>query len=182
MKKIATVIPLLAVLFAATLVPSAAAEHSTARADVPAACAGLVTQLTDTLKKVIGSVTALPPDPTAAAAPLGDILGLLTALQGAKCLPTPPISAPVPLPVGELQYQGPEACLSVVMGLFGTVFSLLGQVVPGAGVPDITKLLGAVTGLLKTLTDALSACGLPVPAGGVPTLPLPVPGLPGLPA
>ena len=40
-------------------------------------------------------------------------------------------------------------------------------------------LLGAVTGLLKTLTDALSACGLPVPAGGVPSLP--VPGLPGLP-
>lgn len=179
MKKIATVIPLIVVLFAATLVPSAAADHSANR-DVPAACAGLVTQLTDTLKKVIASVTALPPNPAAAAAPLGDILGLLTALQGAKCLPTPPISAPVPLPVAEMGYQGPEACLSVAMSLFGTVFSLLGQVVPGAGVPDVTKLLGAVTGLLKTLTDALSACGLPVPAGGVPTLP--VPGLPGLPA
>ncbi|TWP53522.1 hypothetical protein FKR81_06105 [Lentzea tibetensis] len=135
-----------------------------------------MTQLVDTLKKVIGSLTALPPNPGNAAAPLGDILGVLSALQGAKCLPTPPVSAPVALPV-DLQWQGPEECLPVVMSLFSNVFGLLGKVLPGAGLPDPTKLLSLVTDLLKTLTDALQKCGLPAPPGGLPTLP----GLPGLP-
>lgn len=174
MKKTVTVISLVAVVFTASIVPAASASDH--RADPPAACAGLVTQLVDTLKKVIGSLTALPPNPGNAAAPLGDILGVLSALQGAKCLPTPPVSAPVALPV-DLQWQGPEECLPVVMSLFSNVFGLLGKVLPGAGLPDPTKLLSLVTDLLKTLTDALQKCGLPAPPGGLPTLP----GLPGLP-
>ena len=173
MKKIAVVIPLLVVLFAGTVIPSAVAQN---KVEPPAACLGLVTQLTDTLKKVVGSLTAVPPDPGKAAAPLGDILGLLTALQGSKCLPTPPVS--VPVAAHSAGFQGPEQCLSVAMNLFSAVFGLLGKVVPGAGVPDVTKLLSEVTALLKTVTDALSACGLPAPPGGLPT----VPSLPGLPA
>lgn len=171
MKKTVTVISLVAVMFTASVVPAA----SSPRVEPPAACAGLVTQLVDTLKKVIGSLTAIPPNPGNAAAPLGDILGVLSALQGAKCLPTPPVSVPG-APV-EMAWQGPEECLPVVMSLFSNVFGLLGKVLPGAGAPDPTKLLSLVTDLLKTLTDALQKCGLPAPPGGLPT----VPGLPGLP-
>ncbi|GLZ35379.1 hypothetical protein Lesp02_75660 [Lentzea sp. NBRC 105346] len=179
MKKTVTVISLVAVMFTASVVPAASTPD---RDDPPAACAGLVTQLVDTLKKVIGSLTAIPPNPGNAAAPLGDILGVLTALQGAKCLPTPPVSAPAGLPVpagasSDVAWQGPEECLPVVMSLFSNVFGLLGKVLPGAGLPDPTKLLSLVTDLLKTLTDALQKCGLPAPPGGLPT----VPGLPGLP-
>jgi hypothetical protein len=172
-KKTVTVVSLVAVIFTASIVPAASTPD---RADPPAACAGLVTQLVDTLKKVIGSLTAVPPNPGDATAPLGDILGILTALQGAKCLPTPPVSAPVAVPV-DLAWEGPEECLPVVMNLFSGVFGLLGKVLPGAGAPDVTAVLKLVTDLLKTLTDTLQKCGLPAPPGGLPTLP----GLPGLP-
>ena len=117
MKKIATVIPLLAVLLAATVIPAAATpSRLQAQADPPAACLDLVTKLSDTVKKVIAPLTALPPDPTKIAAPLGDVLAILTSLQSSKCLPTPPVSVPTPpvalpgVPTAEL--QGPEQCLS----------------------------------------------------------------------
>lgn len=192
-KKIAAVIPLLAVLLVATVIPATAAPSRVrAQADPPAACLDLVTKLSDTVKKVIAPLTALPPDPSKIAAPLGDILGVLTAMQSSKCLPTPPVSVPTPpvavpgVPTAEL--QGPEQCLSAAMNLFGIVFGLLSMVVPGTSVPDVTKLLTEVAGLLKSLTDTLTACGLPAPPGGLPTAPglpsLPAPGLPapGLPA
>jgi hypothetical protein len=190
-KKIATVIPLLAVLLVATVIPAAATPSRLhAQPDPPAAaCLDLVTKLSDTVKKVVAGLTALPPDPGKIAAPLGDIVGILTALQSSKCLPTPPVSVPAPpvaLPgvpgVPAAEARGPEQCLSAAMNLFSIVFGLLSKVVPGAGVPDVTKLLAEVTGLVKSLTDTLTACGLPMPPGGLPAAPslpsLPAPGLP----
>ena len=180
MKKIATVIPLIAV-FAASVIP-AAATPSRLQVDPPAACLDLVTKLSDAVKKAIAPLTALPPDPGKVAAPLGDVLGILTQMQSSKCLPTPPVSVPAPpvaVPGAPTDFQGPEQCLSAAMNLFSIVFGILGKVVPGAGVPDVTKLLAEVTGLLKALTDTLSACGLPTPPGGLPAAPsLPAPGLP----
>jgi len=191
-KKIATVVPLLAVLFAATVIPAAATpSRARAQVDPPAACLDLVTKLGDTVKKVVAPLTAVPPDPSKVATPLGDVLGVLTQMQSSKCLPTPPVSvpaAPVAVPGAPTGFQGPEQCLSAAMNLFSIVFGILSKVVPGAGVPDATKLLTEVTGLLKAVTDTLSACGLPAPPGGLPTVPslpsLPAPGLPapGLPA
>ena len=202
MKKIVTVIPLLAVLVAASVIPAAAApSRPQAQADPPAACLDLVTKLSDTVKKAIAPLTAVPPDPTKVAAPLGDAVGILTEMQTAKCLPTPPVSVPEPpvalpgapgLPT-TTKFQGPEQCLSAAMNLFSIVFGLLSEVVPGAGVPDVAKLLAEVTALLKALTDTLAACDLPAPPGGLPSapslpslpapgLPIPAPGLPGLPA
>ncbi|PRY42866.1 hypothetical protein [Umezawaea tangerina] len=188
MKKIATVVPLLVVLLTATTIPAGAvpvrAEEQVAP---PAACTALVTKLSDTVKKVIAPLTAVPPDTTKVAAPLGDVLGVLTEMQNTKCLPTPPVSVPappvaVPAVPGDELARGPEQCLSAAMNLFSIVFGLLAKVVPGAGVPDVTKLLAEVTGLLKALTDTLSACGLPTPPGGLPAAPglpsLPAPGLP----
>ncbi|MCS7480083.1 hypothetical protein ACFFQW_07370 [Umezawaea endophytica] len=198
MKKIATVIPLITVLFAASVIPAAAVpSRSQTVADPPAACLDLVTKLSDTVKKAIAPLTALPPDPGKVAAPLGDSLGVLTQMQSSKCLPTPPVSVPTPpieVPVVPTTgFQGPEQCLSAAMNLFSIVFGILSKVVPGGGVPDVTKLLAEVTGLLKALTDTLAACGLPAPPGGLPSvpslptlpapgLPIPAPGLPGLPA
>ncbi|HWO65255.1 MAG TPA: hypothetical protein VNO31_34985 [Umezawaea sp.] len=198
MKKIVTVIPLLAVLVAASVIPAAAApSRLQAQADPPAACLDLVTKLSDTVKKAIAPLAALPPDPTKVAAPLGDSVGILTQMQTSKCLPTPPVSVPTPpvaLPgMPTKDFQGPEQCLSAAMNLFSIVFGLLSKVVPGAGIPDIAKLLAEVTALLKALTDTLAACDLPAPPGGLPSapslpslpapgLPIPAPGLPGLPA
>jgi hypothetical protein len=169
-RKIATVVPLLVVLFAATLVPAAQADN---RVEPPAECAGLVSKLANTLKKVVGSLTAVPPDPAKSAPQLGDVLGVLTELQSAKCLPAPPVSVPAaPVPTRAL---GPEQCLPLAMQLNAAVFGLLAKVVPGAAPPDATKLLPELTALLKTVSDALSACGLPAPPGGLPTVPtLPV--------
>jgi len=197
-KKIVTVIPLLAVLVAASVIPAAAApSRLQAQADPPAACLDLVTKLSDTVKKAIAPLAALPPDPTKVAAPLGDSVGILTQMQTSKCLPTPPVSVPTPpvaLPgMPTKDFQGPEQCLSAAMNLFSIVFGLLSKVVPGAGIPDIAKLLAEVTALLKALTDTLAACDLPAPPGGLPSapslpslpapgLPIPAPGLPGLPA
>ncbi len=167
MKKFATIASLLVVLCAATVIPSATAKE---QIPVPPACAGLVTQLSDTLKKVVGLLTAVPPNPTGTAPLLGDVLGLLNALQGAKCLPAAPVSAPgVEVPMQ--QAEAPEQCLSATLGVFASVFAVLSQVVPGAGVPDVPKLLKDLAALLKNLGDALKHCGLPEPPGGLPTVP-----------
>lgn len=163
MRKFATTGSVLVVLFAAAVAPAATAVD---RADPPGACAGLVAQLADTLEKAVGAVTADPPTPGRAAAPLGDSLGLLTAMQGAKCLPVAPVSTPMSAAV-----QGPELCLSHAMASFAAVYGVLGKVVEGAVAPDPKKLRAEVSAVLKTLTGTLESCGLPAPPNGLPTVP-----------
>ncbi len=89
---------------------------------------------------------------------LGDELGLLAAMQGARCLPYPPVSAPV----AKSELAGPELCLSNTMTAFAGVYSVLGKVVPGAVTPDPGQIKNEVAGLLKALKDLLASCGLPV--------------------
>ncbi|MGM1064974.1 hypothetical protein [Saccharothrix sp. Mg75] len=153
----------LAVLGAVLAVPSAGAEP-------PPACAGLVAQLSASVKKVVDGAVAEPPQGKAVAEALGDALGLLTAMQGARCLPLPPVSAPPP--AGEA-FAGPELCASGAMASFAGVYSVLAKVVPGAVAPDPGKLKNEVSGVLKTLNDLLSHCALPPPEGGLPTMPAP---------
>lgn len=171
-KKFASTASLLVVLVAAAVVPAATAEPSPAPAP-PVACAGLVQQLSDTLKKVVSALTGMPPAPATTAVPLGEAVGLLNALQGAKCLPTPAVGSAAAVPVA---HSASEQCLSNTVHVFASVFGVLGAVVPGApAAADVPTLLKQVSALLKNLGDALKNCGLPEPAGGLPTVPsLPV--------
>ncbi|MEU7531570.1 hypothetical protein AB0A74_37965 [Saccharothrix sp. NPDC042600] len=122
--------------------------------------------MSDTLKKVVGALTGVPPAPATTAAPLGEAVGLLTALQGARCLPAAG-AAP-------LAHNASEQCLSNTMNVFASVFGVLGAVVPGApAAGDVPTLLKQVSALLKNLGDALENCGLPEPSGGLPTAPSP---------
>ncbi|GAA3668665.1 hypothetical protein GCM10022267_64140 [Lentzea roselyniae] len=177
MKKTITALSLVAALFTASSVPAASATP--AAQELPAACAGLVTDLAGKLTKVVSSL--LPVPNVGAVTPLiGDLLGLVSALQGAGCLPTPPVSAPgVPLPVKAAEYSGPvDQCLPVVLNLVSSIAGLGGTILgaAGGGLPDIGKITGILTTLLKTVTDLLQKCGLPAPPGGLPTLPgLPLP-------
>ncbi|MEU4741325.1 hypothetical protein AB0G02_12800 [Actinosynnema sp. NPDC023658] len=167
-KKCVTIGSLLAVLLATAVVPAATAAREAA-AEPPAACAGMVSQLADSVKKVVEPLAAAPPAPDKAATPLADTLVLLVGMTAAKCLPAPPLSKPP----AEVRFQGPELCLSHSMAVFAGAFSVLSKIVPGAVAPDPGKLRGEVQGWLKTLNDALQNCGLPAPAGGMPTLPNP---------
>ncbi|SES34297.1 hypothetical protein [Lentzea albida] len=176
MKKTITALSLVAALFTASTIPAATA--SPAAPELPAACAGLVTDLAGKLQKTIASLLPLPN--VGAVTPLiGDLLGLVTAMQSAGCLPTPPVSVPgVPLPAKAAEYAGPAECLPVVLNLIASVAGLGGTVLGAASgaLPDVGKLTGLLTTLLKTVTDLLSKCGLPAPPGGLPTLPgLPLP-------
>jgi hypothetical protein len=165
-KKFATIGTVLAVVLAVAVIPAASAQRLSA--EPPAACAGLVTQLADTLKKAIEPLAANPPTPDKAAVPMGDALRLLVAMTAAKCLPTPPMTAPA-----DARFQGPELCLSQSMAMFAGLFSVLSKIVPGAVAPDPGKLRAEVQGWLKTVTDALATCGLPAPPGGMPAFPNP---------
>lgn len=176
MKKTITALSLVAALFTASTIPAASA--SPAAPELPAACAGLVTDLAGKLTKTVSSLLPLPN--VGAVTPLiGDMLNLVTAMQNSGCLPALPVSAPVPLPVRAMEYSGPvDQCLPVVLNLVATIAGLGGTVLGAAGgaVPDVGKLTGLLTTLLKTVTDLLSKCGLPAPPGGLPTLPgLPLP-------
>ncbi|WP_106613679.1 hypothetical protein [Saccharothrix carnea] len=166
MRKFATIGTVLAVVLAVAVIPAASAQRHSA--EPPAACAGLVTQLADTLKKAIEPLAANPPAPDKVAAPLGDVLRLLVAMTAAKCLPTPPTSAPA-----EVRAHGPELCLSQAMAVFAGLFSVLSKVVPGAVAPDPGKLRGEVQAWLKAVADAVQTCGLPAPPDGMPTMPNP---------
>lgn len=182
-RKFATTGSLVVVLCAVTTVPGATAERWAAErraAEPPPACAPLVAQVAETMKKVIEPLTATPPVPGNAAPPLGDVLRQLAAMTVAKCLPMPPASPPAS---AEPRFQGPwlqgpwfqapELCLSNAMLVAGGVFNVLGKVVPGAVPPNNDKLLAEVSALLKTMNDALQNCGLPAPPGGLPTVPKP---------
>ena len=177
MKKTITALSLVAALFTASSVPAASA--SPAAPELPAACAGLVTDLAGKLTKVVGSLLPIPN--VAAVTPLiGDLLNLVTALQSSGCLPTPPVSVPggVPLPAKAAEYNGPvDQCLPVVLNLISSIAGLGGTILgaAGGGLPDVGKITGILTTLLKTVTDLLQKCGLPAPPGGLPALPaLPV--------
>jgi hypothetical protein len=178
-KKTITALSLVAALFTASTIPAASATP--AAPELPAACAAIVTDLTGKLTKVISSLLPLPN--VGAVTPLiGDLLGLVTALQSSGCLPVLPTSGlPVPVPVKGVEYAGPvDQCLPVVMNLISTIAGLGGTVLGAAsgGLPDVGKITGILTTLLKTVTDLLSKCGLPAPPGGLPALPalpLPVP-------
>ncbi|MFD9703715.1 hypothetical protein [Lentzea sp. NPDC059081] len=180
MKKTIAALSLVAALFTASSVPAASAAP--AAPQLPAACAGLVQDLAGKLKKTVTGLLPLPN--VGAVTPLvGDLLGLVTAMQNSGCLPTPPVSVPVPLPVKAADYVGPvDKCLPVVLNLISSVAGLGGTVLGavGGGLPDVGKLTTLLTTLLKTVTDLLTKCGLPAPPGGLPTLPG-LPGLPGLP-
>jgi hypothetical protein len=174
-KKYVTTGSLLAVLLAAAVIPGATAAPEPAAAPPPA-CAGLVAQLAETVKKALEPLSASPPTPDKAAAPLGDSVALLVGMTAARCLPTPPLSAPTSASASasdEARFQGPELCLSHAMATFAGAFSVLSKIVPGAVAPDPGKLRGEVQTWLKTLNDALQNCALPVPEGGMPTLPNP---------
>lgn len=164
MRKFATIGTVLAVLLTVAAIPAASARRQSA--EPPAACAGLVTQLADTLKKVIEPVAADPPTPDKAAVPLGDSLRVLVAMTASKCLPAPPMTAPA-----QGRVHGPELCLSQAMTSFAGLFSVLSKVVPGAVAPDPGKLRGEVRGWLKVVGDTVQTCGLPVPPDGMPTMP-----------
>ncbi|MFI9010249.1 hypothetical protein ACIGNX_23750 [Actinosynnema sp. NPDC053489] len=166
MQKFATIATVLAAVLALAVIPAASARRLSA--EPPAACAGLVTQLADTLKKAVEPLAATPPTPDKAVVPLGDALRLMVAMTAAKCLPAPPTTAPA-----EVRSQGPELCLSHSLAGFAGLLSVLSKIVPGAVPPDPGKLRNEVQTWLKTLGDALGNCGLPVPAGGLPTLPNP---------
>ncbi|WP_367136063.1 hypothetical protein [Saccharothrix sp. HUAS TT1] len=168
MKKFATIGSTLAVLFAVAVIPAATAEQE--EAEPPAACAGVVAQLAGAVKQVIDPLAADPPTPDKAAPPFGDVLATLAGMTALRCLPPPPLSAPPP---GEVQYQGPELCLSHSMMTFAGAFSALGKIVPGAVAPDPGKLRAEVQTWLKTLNDMLANCALPVPEGGMPAFPKP---------
>ncbi|HEX7304825.1 hypothetical protein [Lentzea sp.] len=180
MKKTIAAFSLVAALFTASSVPAASAAPAP---QLPAACAGLVQDLAAKLKKTVGSLVPVP-NVGAVKPMIGDLLGLVTAMQGAGCLPTPPVSVPgVPLPVKAIPYAGPtDVCLPVVLNLVSAVAGLGGTVLgaAGGGLPDVGKLTALLTTLLKTVTDLLTKCGLPAPPGGLPTVPS-LPGLPGLP-
>jgi hypothetical protein len=122
--------------------------------------------LAETLKRVIEPLAANPPEPPKSAVPLAEVLGLLIALQGAKCLPIPSAAPPA-----AQEFRGPELCLSNAMATLAGVFSVLSKVVPGAVAPDPGKLRAEVSALLKTMTETLANCGLPAPPGGLPTMP-----------
>ncbi|WP_394616024.1 hypothetical protein JNUCC0626_40975 [Lentzea sp. JNUCC 0626] len=178
MKKTITALSLVAALFTASTIPAASAAP--AAPELPAACAGIVTDLAGKLTKTVSSLLPLPN--VGAVTPLiGDMLGLVTALQSSGCLPALPTSGlPVPVPVKEgVEYAGPvDQCLPVVLNLVSTIAGLGGTVLGAAGgaLPDVGKLTGLLTTLLKTVTDLLSKCGLPAPPGGLPALPgLPLP-------
>jgi hypothetical protein len=175
-KKTITALSLVAALFTASSVPAASA--SPAAPELPAACAGLVTDLAGKLTKVVGSLLPIPN--VAAVTPLiGDLLGLVSALQSSGCLPALPVSAPVPLPVKAVAYSGPvDQCLPVVLNLVSTIAGLGGTILGAAsgGLPDVGKITELLTTLLKTVTELLNKCGLPAPPGGLPALPgLPLP-------
>ncbi|MEV6240823.1 hypothetical protein [Lentzea sp. NPDC051838] len=175
MKKTITALSLVAALFTASSTPAALATP--AAPELPAACAGLVTDLAGKLTKTVTSLLPLPN--LGAVTPLiGDLLGLVSALQSSGCLPALPVSAPVPLPVKAVEYTGPvDQCLPVVLNLISSIAGLGGTVLGalGGGLPDVGKITGILTTLLKTVTDLLQKCGLPVPAGGLPSLPIPLP-------
>ncbi|QQQ75348.1 hypothetical protein IOD16_30270 [Saccharothrix sp. 6-C] len=166
MRKIATIGTVLAVVLAVAVIPAASAQRQSA--EPPAACAGLVAQLADTLKKVVEPLAATPPAPDKAAVPLGDVLRLLVAMTAAKCLPTPPMTG-----AAEVRFHGPELCLSHDLAMFAGAFSVLSKLVPGAVPPDPGKLRAEAQTWLKVLNEALKNCGLPVPEGGMPTMPDP---------
>lgn len=166
MRTFATIGTVLAVVLAVAVIPAASAQRQSA--EPPAACAGLVTQLADTLKKVVEPLAANPPAPDKAAPPLGEVLRVLVAMTAAKCLPTPPTTAPA-----EVRFHGPELCLSQDLAMFAGAFSVLSKIVPGAVAPDPGKLRAEVQTWLKLVNEALKTCGLPVPEGGMPTMPDP---------
>lgn len=159
-----TIGTVLAAVFAVAVIPAASAQRRSA--EPPASCAGLVTQLADTLKKVVEPLAATPPTPDKAVAPLGDVLSLLVGMTAAKCLPPPPVGAPA-----EAVTRGPELCLSHTMATFAGAFSVLSKIVPGAVPPDAGKLRAEVQAWLKIVNEAMGSCGLPVPSGGMPTFP-----------
>lgn len=174
MKKTIAAFSLVAALFAASTIP--ASGTSAAAPELPAACTGLVTDLAAKLKKTIDSL--LPVPNVGAVTPLiGDMLGIVTAMQNAGCLPTPPVSAPaVPLPAKAAEYAGPvDQCLPAVLNVISAVAGLGGVILgaAGGGVPDAGKVTSLLTTLHKSVTDLLSKCGLPAPPGGVPALPAP---------
>lgn len=178
MKKTITALSLVAAVFTASTIPAASAAP--AAPELPAACAAIVTDLAGKLTKVVSSLLPLPN--VGAVTPLiGDLLGLVTALQSSGCLPALPTSGlPVPVPVkGVAAYAGPvDQCLPVVMNLISTIAGLGGTILgaAGGGLPDVGKITGILTTLLKTVTELLSKCGLPAPPGGLPALPgLPLP-------
>ncbi|MCE7000614.1 hypothetical protein LZG04_38235 [Saccharothrix sp. S26] len=160
----------LAVVLAVAVIPAASAQR---QAEPPAACAGLVDQLATTLKAAVEPLAAKPPTPDKAVVPLGDSLRVLVGLTAAKCLPTPPMSAPAEVRSPDVEPRGPELCLSRSMATFAGLFSVLSKIVPGAVAPDAGKLRGEVQNWLKTVNDTVSTCGLPAPPGGMPTLPNP---------
>jgi hypothetical protein len=91
----------------------------------------------------------------------------------------PTSGLPVPVPAKGVEYAGPvDQCLPVVLNLISSIAGLGGTILgaAGGGLPDVGKITGILTTLLKTVTDLLSKCGLPAPPGGLPALPgLPLP-------
>lgn len=151
-----TTIAVLVVALSGSVTPAASAA-------VPTACLGLVTQLADGVGKVIGSLTSLPPEPVNAFIPAVDSLGVLNALQAAKCLPSLPATPT----------RDADTCLTAVLGLYSSLYGLLAKLTSSPS--DVLALVAHLAVLVKLLGGTVANCGLPLPAGGLPL----VPGLPG---
>ncbi|WP_329789403.1 hypothetical protein V1227_34525 [Lentzea sp. DG1S-22] len=176
MRKTITALSLVAALVTASAVP--AASSSPAAPEVPAACAALVHDFADKLKKAVSSL-APTPDVAAVTPLIGDLLGLVTAMQNAGCLPTPPVSAPgAPAPARTAEQTAPaDQCLPAVLDLIAAVAALGGTILgAGATPPDAAKVTELMNAVLKAAKELLGKCGLPVPPGGLPASPgAPVP-------
>ncbi len=167
-----TALSLVAALFTASSVP--AASVSPAAQEVPPACTALVQDFAKKLKEVVDSL--LPAPNTGAVTPLiGDLLGIVTEMQNAGCLPATPVSAPAaPRPATAMTYEGPaDQCLSAVLHLISSVAGLGGTVLGAAAgaPPDVAKITELLKVVLKNADDLLAKCELPAPPGGMPAVP-----------
>ncbi|SER51264.1 hypothetical protein SAMN05216188_11262 [Lentzea xinjiangensis] len=168
MKKAITALSLVAALFTASSVP--AASVAPAAPEPPAACAALMADFAEKLKKAVAGLVPTPN--VGAVSPLvGDLLGLIEAMQNAGCLPAPPVTAPgAPAPGKAAEHTAPaNECLSAVLKLISSVAALGGAIFSPQ--PDPAKVKELLTALLKSANELLEKCGLQAPPGGLPPLP-----------
>lgn len=159
------------VLAAGVAAPAMAAAHERApraasmavkdATPVNPACTALTTDLVGQISSASTGLLGVPPNVSAVTGLVGTLLGDVTALQSAGCLPAVPPAAGTT----------PTACVPDTATLLSDVFALLA---------DLTSTPPNVTGAVSELTAALSSVSGLINAGCLPSVPLPT--LPTLPA
>jgi hypothetical protein len=133
-------------------------------ADATAACTALAEQLVSQVTGIGTGLLAVPPNVSAATGLVGQVLGDVTALQSAGCLPALP-------PTGT---GTPTVCVPDVAKLLSDAFALLA---------DLTAATPNVTGAVSTVSELVSDLSGLVTAKCLPSVTLPsIPGLPAVPA